>query len=71
MDYNLSTSWTIVLIVAVVWDLAWRGVGLWRAAHNDQPAWFIAMLVVSSVGLLPIVYLLMQSHGQSVERSAA
>lgn len=58
MDYNWSTTWTVLLVIAIVWDAIWRGLALWRAGRNDQPVWFIVLLIINSVGILPIVYLL-------------
>jgi len=46
-----------VLIIVAVWDLVWKGFALWRAAKNDSQGWFIALLVINTVGLLPILYL--------------
>ncbi len=54
-----SSPWFMPLIsVLVVWDTVWKGIGLWRAGRNNQLGWFIALLVVNSVGILPIVYIL-------------
>lgn len=58
MDYNLSTTWTVTLLILAVWELVWKGIALWKAAHNDQSGWFVALLIVNSVGILPIIYLL-------------
>ena len=41
----------------VIWDLFWRGKALWRSARRRQLKWFIALLLVNSMGILPIVYL--------------
>jgi len=41
-----------------LWDLAWKGVALWRAAKRKEMWWFVALLIVNSMGILPIVYLL-------------
>ncbi len=41
-----------------LWDLAWKGVALWRAAKRKELWWFVALLIVNSMGILPIVYLL-------------
>lgn len=60
MTYDLSAWWTTVLIAALVWELCWKGVALWRAAQRKQSVWFVVMLIINSVGILPIVYLLMQ-----------
>lgn len=45
------------IILIFLWQLAWKGVALWRAAKLGQKNWFIAMLVVSSIGILEIIYL--------------
>lgn len=58
MTYDLSTGWTIVLIIGVIWELVWKGMAMWRAAKLDQPIWFMLLLFVSSLGILPIIYLL-------------
>jgi hypothetical protein len=47
---------TAVTIVAV-WDLAWKGLALWQAAKRRQPVWFVAILVMNTLGILPIAYL--------------
>lgn len=48
---------TILFILILAWSIAWKGLALWRAARASQKYWFIAMLIVSSLGLLEIVYL--------------
>lgn len=49
---------TGLIIVLVVWSLIWKGIGLWYAARNYQKAWFIAILVLNTAGILEIIYLL-------------
>lgn len=44
--------------IFLVWVLIWKGLGLWHSARNKQKIWFIAMLVLNTVGILPIIYLL-------------
>lgn len=57
MDINVSTNWTVVLAVLLVWDLAWKGAALWRSARNNHSVWFIFLLIINSLGVLPIIYL--------------
>ncbi len=38
-------------------DLVLKGFALWRAARNKQLYWFIALLVINSIGILPLIYL--------------
>jgi hypothetical protein len=35
----------------------WKGLALWKAAGLKQKNWFIALLVISSLGILEILYL--------------
>ena len=51
---------TLVFLVPllVAWELVWKGIALWRAARNGSNVWFIFLLIVNSVGILPIIYIL-------------
>ena len=69
MDYTLSTAWTTVLIIAALWDLFWRGWGLWRAGRRNQPVWFVVMLVINSLGIIPIIYLLTHQQEHTNENN--
>lgn len=40
-------------------DLVLRGFALWKAARKDQNVWFIFLLIVNSMGILPLIYLLL------------
>lgn len=35
-----------------------KGVALWKAAKQDQKEWFIALLILQTLGILELVYLL-------------
>lgn len=47
-----------VLGVLVLWDLIWRSLALWKSGRHNQKVWFIFLILVNSLGLLPIIYLL-------------
>lgn len=47
--------WWVALVA--LWDLAWKGWALWIAARQGNKPWFIALLIISSSGLLPILYI--------------
>ena len=46
-----------VLFLILVWSVFWTGLALWKAARQGQRNWFIAMLILSTIGILEIVYL--------------
>lgn len=54
---ELTTLQAWLLAIAIIWSLTWKGIALWKAARNDQPAWFVCMLVINAVGVLEIIYL--------------
>ena len=56
MDPNIVGS-PLLLLVLYVWSLIAKGVALWRAAHLKQRNWFIAILVLNTLGVLELVYL--------------
>ena len=47
----------LVQYALLVWSIAWKGLALWNAAKNSQKNWFIAILVINTIGILEIVYL--------------
>jgi len=47
-----------VLAVISLWDLVWKGIALWKCGRGNQRGWFVAILVINSIGILPIIYLL-------------
>lgn len=44
-------------IPLLIWSLAWKGAALWRAARREQKQWFIALLIINTLGILEILYL--------------
>lgn len=55
---TLLKSENLPLILAFsAWTLAWKGVALWHAARRGEKPWFVALLIVNTVGLLEIAYL--------------
>lgn len=54
---NLETWQISLILLAALWEIVWKGIALWRAALNGHKGWFVAMLVINSVGLLPLIYL--------------
>jgi hypothetical protein len=45
------------LIILGIWELFWKGIALWKAGRNNQRNWFIGLLVINTIGILPIIYL--------------
>ena len=52
-----TAAWGPMMIILLAWSLAWKGWALWRAAKRDELGWFVAMLLINTVGILEIIYL--------------
>lgn len=46
-----------LVVIVTLWDLVWKGLGMWRAAQRNEPIWFVAILLLNTLGILPILYL--------------
>ena len=61
-----SQAWVTPFIVTVfglimllaLGDVALKGWAMWRAAKMEKPYWFVALLIVNSLGILPAIFLL-------------
>lgn len=47
-----------IFYLLLIWAFIWKGIALWRSARNNQLAWFVALLIVNTLGILEIIYLL-------------
>ena len=56
-------SWFIPLIIILaLWDGVWKLIALWKAARNKHLAWFICIALINTVGILPIIYILINKN---------
>jgi predicted permease len=62
MEFRTSIWFVVVIILLVIWDLAWKMVAMWKAATKKQMGWFICLGVLNTVGILPIIYILIQRN---------
>ena len=46
-----------ILVLATIWMLVWKGLGLWRAVKLGQKKWYIVLLLLNTAGILEIIYL--------------
>lgn len=46
------------LVPLIVWEAIWKGIALWKAGRRNHLWWFVAIFILNTAGILPIVYLL-------------
>ncbi len=47
-----------VIVIVSLFDMILRGIALWKAGNHRQLGWFIALFILNTAGILPIIYLL-------------
>jgi Family of unknown function (DUF5652) len=55
--YPFPPNITLILLLVLVWSLAWKGYALWMAVKRNQKGWFIALLIFNTAGILEIFYI--------------
>ncbi len=48
-----------IVIILAIWDIIWKVIAMWKSARNNHLVWFICITIFNTVGILPIVYILM------------
>ena len=47
----------LLIMVLLAWSQLMKGLAMWRAAKLSQRNWFVAILIINTVGILELVYL--------------
>jgi hypothetical protein len=68
---NNTLAWfdmhPIATAVLLAWIMVWKGIALWKAAELHQKYWFIAVLVLNTLGVLEIFYIFFVANKYKVE----
>ena len=66
------TAKSVVFLILVAWELVWKGIALWKSAKQSQKWWYISMLILNTIGILPLVYLIFfQKEGAWINKIKA
>jgi hypothetical protein len=69
MQYGLSSLLIVsLMLLSILWMLAWKGVALWRSANKKHLIWFIANLVTNIFGIFEIFYIFLFSNTEDKKR---
>ena|SRR3989344_1516862 len=53
-------EWLLAIVIA--WSLFWKGAAMWKAARKNSPIWFVALMIITTVGILEILYIYLFSE---------
>ena len=56
MEQLIAQNEMFFLLVTLLWVLPWKGYALWKAAQRADKVWYVALLLVQTLGLLEIIY---------------
>lgn len=63
-----ALPWLIpAIIILALWDCVWKLIAMWKAARNNHLAWFICIFIFNTIGILPIIYILIYRKNASVQ----
>ncbi len=48
----------MIMYPLLIWSIFWKGLALWRSARMNHRGWFIALLVINTVGIFEIIYII-------------
>lgn len=56
-NFSFSGLPALFTFLVIFWSIVWKGWALWEAARNKSKIWFVALLMINTMGILEIVYL--------------
>lgn len=57
MLIDLFSNTNLLLLLAMIWVIPWKGYALWLAARKGEKWWFIVLLIVNTLAILEIIYI--------------
>jgi methionyl-tRNA synthetase len=57
----------VIIALALVWSLVWKGIALWKASQLSHKKWFIVIFLINTFGILEIIYLYFVARKYTVE----
>ncbi|MBS3083524.1 hypothetical protein J4423_01845 [Candidatus Pacearchaeota archaeon] len=52
----------VLLAIVLAWSLFWKGLALWKAARRGSMGWFVALLIINTLGIFEILYIFLFSE---------
>lgn len=62
-SFSKLPEWLIIVIaILALFDSVLKLIALWKSARNNHLVWFICLAIFNTVGILPIVYLVLNKN---------
>ena len=47
----------IIIVIALIWSMFWKALGLWKAGKSKDKFWFVVLFLINTLGILELYYL--------------
>jgi hypothetical protein len=48
---------SLIFAVLIIWSIFWKGISLWKSSRNNQKYWYVALLILNTLGIADLIYL--------------
>ena len=48
---------SLLVLVLAIWTIPWKLYSVWLAVKNDHKGWFVALILLNTIGILEIFYI--------------
>ena len=52
-----TALFSMLIVLIFIWSLVWKGIALWKAARVGSKNWFVALLIINTLGILEMLYI--------------
>ena len=52
-----QSYFNVLALVLTIWALPWKVYSVWLAVKRDQKKWYVALLLLNTVGILELYYI--------------
>lgn len=56
--YKVASYFFIIFPIIIIIDLILKGFAMWRSSKKNQKIWFWVLLLLNTMGVLPLIYLI-------------
>jgi len=70
-NFSLSPAEVTGITALIIWELAWKGLALWKAAKRNDKIWYIVLLIINTAGILEILYIFVFSRREDKAKKNA
>ena len=56
-ESQITSMGLALFVILMIWSLVWKGLALWKSAQLGKKWWFVALLLVNTLGILEMLYI--------------